>query len=321
MGEPPDIGARERNHHRAWYLSRVAHGARGLTLNRRPFSIRCLMAEGRSGEQSNSERRDEQGGGGLPLRPGCDEETELLRLARDGSLPPAPERPQRNEAGFGWCETHQAWHLATETRILPADVDGVPVHVTEQIRHAGEALAVTHLVAYVAAQPGTERAWRCQRCPGVWPRWADISGGCVDQHAKSRELDELQARLRDTVRRTASSNVVEVGGGFMILDEEPATYAGTFAPYERTGHVCTLDCPNPWREGRLDLAILALLHDGIPRGASTIAAELGMTPWATPGYVYEDVMRECGYQVSAGRLVATPTEGESEHMLTLPGEG
>lgn len=36
-----------------------------------------------------------------------------------------------------------------------------------------------HLVAYVAAQPGTVRAWRCKLCPGVWKRWAEISGPCA----------------------------------------------------------------------------------------------------------------------------------------------
>jgi hypothetical protein len=35
-----------------------------------------------------------------------------------------------------------------------------------------------HMVAYVAAQLGTVRAWRCQNCLGVWPKWKDISGPC-----------------------------------------------------------------------------------------------------------------------------------------------
>jgi hypothetical protein len=107
-----------------------------------------------------------------------------------------------------------------------------------------------------------------------------------------------------------------LGGGFMILDDEPV-----ITPYERTGHTCTLDCPNPWRQGSLSHAIRALLHDGIPRGASTVAAELGVTPWATPGFAYEDVMRQCANEVQDGRVVATPTEGEGEHMLTLLEEG
>lgn len=38
--------------------------------------------------------------------------------------------------------------------------------------------STAHFVAYVAAQPGTIRAWRCKRCPGVWKRWADINGPC-----------------------------------------------------------------------------------------------------------------------------------------------
>jgi hypothetical protein len=150
---------------------------------------------------------------------------------------------------LGWCDTHQTHHLARETRILPADVDGVPVHVEERIDH-----------------------------------------------------------------RT-NSRTVMVGGGFMVLDDEPV-----ITPYERAGHVCTLDCPNPWREGSLSHAIRALLHDGIPRGVSNVAAELGSTPWGAPGYFYEDVVRQCANEVQDGRIVATPTEGEGENMLTLPEE-
>lgn len=44
-----------------------------------------------------------------------------------------------------------------------------------------EADSDSHFVAYVAAQPGTVRAWRCERCHGVWPRWADIGGPCRRQ--------------------------------------------------------------------------------------------------------------------------------------------
>jgi len=39
--------------------------------------------------------------------------------------------------------------------------------------------ATDHLVAYVGAGHGTVRAWRCKRCPGVWDRWANISGTCA----------------------------------------------------------------------------------------------------------------------------------------------
>lgn len=276
------------------------------------------MAEGRSGEQSSSEKRDEQGG------------------------------------GLGWCETHQAHHLRSDTRIVPADVDGVPVHATETVTHGpdrfDQTLAEVRRLLDPANQDQLDAVLR--ESPSTAAKLLQAAG---------------QVILAELARRPQTGGTVMVGGGFMLVDEEVA-----IAPYERVGgdetsdwvqrvmadlkgeglldmgpnfwesvaegppltnrvftldrpeHVCTEDCPAPWGQAQargIGEVIRALLHDGIPRGASTIAAELGVTPDGRPGYAYESVMRACRNMVSDGRLVATPTEGENEHMLTLPVEG
>ena len=66
------------------------------------------------------------------------------------------------------------------------DADGNAPGAGDDIRQVlneliADAIPDDHLVAYVAAQPGTVRAWRCKICPGVWERWADITGPCAPQ--------------------------------------------------------------------------------------------------------------------------------------------
>lgn len=90
------------------------------------------------------------------------------------------------------ADRYRAMHDLTALMSLNlARVEGAEVNGTPK-----DGSRTDHFVAYVAAQPGTKRAWRCRNCSGVWPRWADISGSC---NGKSNPKGDSLGTLIDNV--------------------------------------------------------------------------------------------------------------------------
>lgn len=228
------------------------------------------MAEGRSGEQSGSEKRDEPGGGAR----GADR----LALALAFLDNPTVANAEQLGAAIAADDRESLAAIAQNLSLLAVGGSQAMAEVRQFLDPANAA----ELDSMIRDHPDT--AVRLLKAAGEVIR------------------AELKAQQR-------TSRMVNLG---MFIEDEPETFA-----YEPR-HRCTVDCPSPWRQAHLLDAIRAVLHDGYRRRPADIAAELGTTPWGSPGYFYEDVMRVLQGEYATGRM-SLISDGTNQWVVLTAG--